>query len=92
MLLVIVVVGVVLVEEEVVASVVALCVDDVSEITYRSIDTGSTVVSTVQSVVVEKKNYDLFIFASTSDLSRCCCTSSCLWVGGVGMVSSYLRM
>ena len=54
-LLVIVVVGVVLVDEEVVASVVALCVDDVSEITYRSIDTGSTVVSTVQRVVERKK-------------------------------------
>ena len=86
-LLVIVVVGVVLVEEEVVASVVALCVDDVSEITYRSIDTGSTVVSTVQRVV-EREKYDLYSRRQTSDLSRCLFG----FVGGVGMVSSYLRM
>ena len=53
LLVLLVIVVVVLVVVEVVASVVALCVDDVSEITYRSIDTGSTVVSTVQSVVLE---------------------------------------
>ena len=89
MLLVIVVV--VLVEEEVVASVVALCVDDVSEITYRSIDTGSTVVSTVQSVVERKKNM-IFLYSRRQVISLSLFNCLFGFVGGVGMVSSYLRM
>ena len=87
LLVLLVIVVVLLVVEEVVASVVALCVDDVSEITYRSIDTGSTVVSTVQRVV-EREKYALYSRRQTSDLSRCLFG----FVGGVGMVSSYLRM